>query len=298
MSSSNSIIEEAERLGMNVLELPLLIAKNEASRYLNELIDNIIPDIDQYTNEDALIVLKNRLRKIGFILQILSEDPEIKKLMKESTELVGVFTREVMENIQGPLDEITENGLKLLADVSERTAKTATQTGKKILKSVLDEIPGGVFVSLAFDGSDVFTDAIKGLAESIETTNKLVISGNKLTNGMLEPIENGFERYNNIKNKYSNIHERITSKMHDYSNSLENLINKENEIGALKKNMMINLPRTPKINLPRTPKINLPRTPKINLPRTPKINHGIPTKRLKGGTRRYKLSSHRHTRKR
>ena len=235
MSSSNSIIEEAERLGMNVLELPLLIAKNEASRYLNELIDNIIPDIDQYTNEDALIVLKNRLRKIGFILQILSEDPEIKKLMKESTELVGVFTREVMENIQGPLDEITENGLKLLADVSERTAKTATQTGKKILKSVLDEIPGGVFVSLAFDGSDVFTDAIKGLAESIETTNKLVISGNKLTNGMLEPIENGFERYNNIKNKYSNIHERITSKMHDYSNSLENLINKENEIGALKK---------------------------------------------------------------
>ena len=58
MSSSNSIIEEAERLGMNVLELPLLIAKNEASRYLNELIDNIIPDIDQYTNEDALIVLK------------------------------------------------------------------------------------------------------------------------------------------------------------------------------------------------------------------------------------------------
>ena len=281
MSSSNSIIEEAERLGMNVLELPLLIAKNEASRYLNELIDNIIPDIDQYTNEDALIVLKNRLRKIGFILQILSEDPEIKKLMKESTELVGVFTREVMENIQGPLDEITENGLKLLADVSERTAKTATQTGKKILKSVLDEIPGGVFVSLAFDGSDVFTDAIKGLAESIETTNKLVISGNKLTNGMLEPIEDGFERYNNIKNKYSNIHERITSKMHDYSNSLENLINKENEIGALKKNMMINLPRSPKKN-----------------PRIPKKNPGIPKNRLKGGTRRYKLNTRRYTRKR
>ena len=201
--------------------------------------------------------------------------------MKESTELVGVFTREVMENIQGPLDEITENGLKLLADVSERTAKTATQTGKKILKSVLDEIPGGVFVSLAFDGSDVFTDAIKGLAESIETTNKLVISGNKLTNGMLEPIEDGFERYNNIKNKYSNIHERITSKMHDYSNSLENLINKENEIGALKKNMMINLPRSPKKN-----------------PRIPKKNPGIPKNRLKGGTRRYKLNTRRYTRKR
>ena len=288
MSSSNSIIEEAERLGMNILELPLLIAKNKASKYLNELIDNIIPDIDQYTNEDALVVLKNRLRKIGFILQILSEDPEIKKLMKESTELVGVFTKEVMENIQGPLDEITDNGLKLLSDVSEQTAKTATMTGKNILKSVLDEIPGGVFISLAFDGSDVLTDTIKGLAESLETTNKLVISGNKLTNGMLQPIEDGFERYNNIKNRYSNIHQRIASKMNDYSNTLDNLINKEKQIGALKNNM-------PKIN-PAMPKIN-PAMPKIN-PAMPKINPAMPKKRLKGGTRRYKLNSRRHTRKR
>ncbi len=283
MSSSNSIIEEAERLGMNVLELPLLIAKNEASRYLNELIDNIIPDIDQYTNEDALVILKNRLRKIGFILQILSEDPEIKKLMKESTELVGVFTKEVMENIQGPLDEITDNGLKLLSDVSEQTAKTATMTGKNILKSVLDEIPGGIFISLAFDGSDVLTDTIKALAKSIETTNKIVISGNKLTNGMLQPIEDGFERYNNIKNKYSNIHERITNKMNDYSNTLENLKNKEKQIGALKNNMMRTVPVAPKMN-----------------PGIPKMNPGqrISKKKLKGGTRRYKLNTRRYTRKR
>ncbi len=144
---------------MSIQDKLLETSKNIAATQMNKAVDYLIPNLDTLSEEEAKQQLYDKATKVATVMQDLAKDPEVQKLIQESGEAFATLTGELMNAVEEPVIELTDQSLNLLKQIAVNSGSSLSKTGVDVVMSVLGEIPGvGGLVDLGFTALVALTD--------------------------------------------------------------------------------------------------------------------------------------------
>ena len=190
------------------------IAKNITADAINEIIDMMIPNLLDMTDDEAKQALFMKANKLAFILKELAEDPEFQKLIKESGDAFNVLSSEIMDAVEEPILEMTDRSLGMMSEIAKNTSKTLSSSVVDVIMAALAEIPGlGGLLILGSVPLSGFNGVMKNIKLAEENLNKITNLGNKLTGNVLDITDDATNRYANLiargENAVSNMNKSL-----------------------------------------------------------------------------------------
>jgi hypothetical protein len=190
------------------------IAKNITADAINEIIDMMIPNLLDMTDDEAKQALFMKANKLAFILKELAEDPEFQKLIKESGDAFNVLSSEIMDAVEEPILEMTDRSLGMMSEIAKNTSKTLSSSVVDVIMAALAEIPGlGGLLILGSVPLSGFNGVMKNIKLAEENLNKITNLGNKLTGNVLDITDDATNRYANLiargENAVSNMNKNL-----------------------------------------------------------------------------------------
>jgi hypothetical protein len=211
---STTVPESIGNLGFEAAKIPLILGIEG----LNKGVELLVPGIDDMSFEERKEILKKKLEKITEAMVELAKDPEMQELMRKSGNAFGTLAKELVEAAEQPVLEIVEQNEEFAEKILVQTAKSLTSTAVKMLMAIVAEVPGlGGVVDLGV----AFGTAFNGVAKNIEITAdnlvKFIEIMNKLTGGVLDPIDTGIDNYLNIRKDFISITDRLTNTLQGFN---------------------------------------------------------------------------------
>ena len=194
---------------------------------LNNVIDYLIPDLTELSNEE----LAKKGKIILKVLDSIESDEEGKELIKTAGDKFSKLTIELIDAIEPSIIELTDRVFKLMKDLIGISIKTGVKTVVGIIMSVIGEVPvvGGV-IDLA--GAGIF--ALDGVANNIRMTtshiSEMTKIAQKLTGVSLSEIGSGIDAFDDIRLRFTAVKEKYNRQIQKITNVTDGLLPTDNRM--------------------------------------------------------------------
>jgi len=194
---------------------------------LNNVIDYLIPDLTELSNEE----LAKKGKIILKVLDSIESDEEGKELIKTAGDKFSKLTIELIDAIEPSIIELTDRVFKLMKDLIGISIKTGVKTVVGIIMSVIGEVPvvGGV-IDLA--GAGIF--ALDGVANNIRMTtshiSEMTKIAQKLTGDSLYEIGEGIDAFDDIRLRFTAVKEKYNRQIQKITNVTDGLLPTDNRM--------------------------------------------------------------------
>jgi hypothetical protein len=154
--------------------------------------------------------LNKQLIVLAGVLKELATNPATREAIKEIAEAIGITIIEIMEEIKPQLEKVTDEGLEMLDQVSEKAARGSVATGISVAQAVLAEIPwvGGIIDFFLAIGKG-FNSLMEVFKTFSDKGGKLAVTNAKVVKGTEDKVEAGIDRIetavNNAEDKLKEV---------------------------------------------------------------------------------------------
>jgi len=189
-------VKWSEEFISDIIELTL--SATGQKKILDTPLDELSPQLNK-----QLIVLAG-------VLKELATNPATREAIKEIAEAIGITIIEIMEEIKPQLEKVTDEGLEMLDQVSEKAARGSVATGISVAQAVLAEIPwvGGIIDFFLAIGKG-FNSLMEVFKTFSDKGGKLAVTNAKVVKGTEDKVEAGIDRIetavNNAEDKLKEV---------------------------------------------------------------------------------------------